>query len=235
MARRHGAPCRGGGRRAAHAAPPASPRLSASRGRAAMAAAAAGKAAAAYGHGESGGGRGGGFLGPRVPAEVEAMARGVQDVGQETFRRLLKGRARAWPVLGTPPGLALPRRGGTGGIPRPDPTGGRRVPRGRQGQPEGACSALPRVGRAAALLGRFPSGSLSGGLNTTAGFLGCILKRCKTRENGVRTFAAVDGPRTDAERCESHSSLIPEPAAESLSGRVKVRDPTGVSITCGRK
>ncbi|XP_050757615.1 COMM domain-containing protein 5 [Gymnogyps californianus] len=57
-----------------------------------MAAAAAGKAAgAAYGHGESGGGRGGGgFLGPRVPAEVEAMARGVQDVGKEAFRRLLK-------------------------------------------------------------------------------------------------------------------------------------------------
>ncbi|KAM9599946.1 COMM domain-containing protein 5 isoform 4-T4 [Morphnus guianensis] len=55
-----------------------------------MAAAAGKAAAAAYGHGESGGGRGGGFLGPRVPAEVEAMARGVQDVGQETFRRLLK-------------------------------------------------------------------------------------------------------------------------------------------------
>ncbi|OXB59073.1 hypothetical protein ASZ78_011479 [Callipepla squamata] len=55
-----------------------------------MAAAAAGKAAGAvYGHGESGGG-GGGFLGPRVPAEVEAMARGLQDVGKETFRRLLK-------------------------------------------------------------------------------------------------------------------------------------------------
>ncbi|XP_054070008.1 COMM domain-containing protein 5 isoform X2 [Rissa tridactyla] len=54
-------------------------------------AAAVGKAAvAAYGHGESGGGRGGGFLGPRVPAEVEAMARGVQEVGKETFRRLLK-------------------------------------------------------------------------------------------------------------------------------------------------
>ncbi|XP_071614184.1 COMM domain-containing protein 5 isoform X2 [Heliangelus exortis] len=49
--------------------------------------------AAALGHGqaESGGGRGGGgFLGPRVPAEVEAMARVVQDVGKETFRRLLK-------------------------------------------------------------------------------------------------------------------------------------------------
>uniref|UniRef100_A0A8C4UBQ9 COMM domain-containing protein 5 n=1 Tax=Falco tinnunculus TaxID=100819 RepID=A0A8C4UBQ9_FALTI len=54
-------------------------------------AAAVGKAAAvAYGHGESGGGRGGGFLGPRVPAEVEAMARGVQDIGKETFRRLLR-------------------------------------------------------------------------------------------------------------------------------------------------
>ncbi|XP_056347665.1 COMM domain-containing protein 5 isoform X2 [Oenanthe melanoleuca] len=45
-------------------------------------------AAAAQGLGEGGGGRG--FLGPRVPAEVEAMARGVQDVGKETFRRLLK-------------------------------------------------------------------------------------------------------------------------------------------------
>ncbi|KAM4879642.1 COMM domain-containing protein 5 isoform 1-T1 [Sylvia borin] len=45
-------------------------------------------AGAAQGLGEGGGGRG--FLGPRVPAEVEAMARGVQDVGKETFRRLLK-------------------------------------------------------------------------------------------------------------------------------------------------
>ncbi|XP_042732557.1 COMM domain-containing protein 5 isoform X2 [Lagopus leucura] len=50
-----------------------------------------GKAAgAAYGHSESGGGGGGGFLGPRLPAEVEAMARGLQEVGKETFRRLLK-------------------------------------------------------------------------------------------------------------------------------------------------
>uniref|UniRef100_A0A1D5PWF0 COMM domain-containing protein 5 n=1 Tax=Gallus gallus TaxID=9031 RepID=A0A1D5PWF0_CHICK len=55
-----------------------------------MAAVAVGKAAgAAYGHGESSGGSGG-FLGPRVPAEVEAMARGLQEVGKETFRRLLK-------------------------------------------------------------------------------------------------------------------------------------------------
>ncbi|XP_015716279.1 COMM domain-containing protein 5 [Coturnix japonica] len=55
-----------------------------------MAAVAVGKAAgAAYGHGESGGGSGG-FLGPRVPAEVEAMARGLHEVGKETFRRLLK-------------------------------------------------------------------------------------------------------------------------------------------------
>ncbi|XP_058703981.1 COMM domain-containing protein 5 isoform X5 [Poecile atricapillus] len=45
-------------------------------------------AGAAQGLGEGGSGRG--FLGPRVPAEVEAMARGVQDVGKETFRRLLK-------------------------------------------------------------------------------------------------------------------------------------------------
>ncbi|KAF4789002.1 COMM domain-containing protein 5 [Turdus rufiventris] len=45
-------------------------------------------AGTAQGLGEGGGGRG--FLGPRVPAEVEAMARGVQDVGKETFRRLLK-------------------------------------------------------------------------------------------------------------------------------------------------
>ncbi|XP_048815205.1 COMM domain-containing protein 5 isoform X1 [Lagopus muta] len=53
--------------------------------------AAVGKVAgAAYGHGESGGGGGGGFLGPRLPAEVEAMARGLQEVGKETFRRLLK-------------------------------------------------------------------------------------------------------------------------------------------------
>ncbi|XP_048175032.1 COMM domain-containing protein 5 isoform X2 [Corvus hawaiiensis] len=43
-------------------------------------------AGAAHGLGEGGGG----FLGPRVPAEVDAMARGVQDVGKETFRRLLK-------------------------------------------------------------------------------------------------------------------------------------------------
>ncbi|XP_068008260.1 COMM domain-containing protein 5 [Melanerpes formicivorus] len=55
-----------------------------------MAAAVGKGAAVAYGHGESGGGRGGGFLGPRVPAEVEAMARGVQELGKETFRRLLK-------------------------------------------------------------------------------------------------------------------------------------------------
>ncbi|XP_051486566.1 COMM domain-containing protein 5 [Apus apus] len=55
------------------------------------AAMAAGRAAAGHGQGESGhGGRGGGFLGPRVPAEVEAMARALQDVGKETFRRLLK-------------------------------------------------------------------------------------------------------------------------------------------------
>lgn len=59
--------------------------------------AAVGKVAgAAYGHGESGGGGGGGFLGPRLPAEVEAMARGLQEVGKETFRRLLKGMARHW-------------------------------------------------------------------------------------------------------------------------------------------
>ncbi|XP_066195892.1 COMM domain-containing protein 5 isoform X2 [Sylvia atricapilla] len=45
-------------------------------------------AGAAQGLGDGGGGRG--FLGPRVPTEVEAMARGVQDVGKETFRRLLK-------------------------------------------------------------------------------------------------------------------------------------------------
>ncbi|KAM4767883.1 COMM domain-containing protein 5 isoform 2-T2 [Cyanocitta cristata] len=45
-------------------------------------------AGAAHGLGEGGGG--GGFLGPRVPPEVDAMARGVQDVGKETFRRLLK-------------------------------------------------------------------------------------------------------------------------------------------------
>uniref|UniRef100_A0A8C3VCT1 COMM domain-containing protein 5 n=2 Tax=Passeriformes TaxID=9126 RepID=A0A8C3VCT1_CATUS len=45
-------------------------------------------AGAVQGLGEGGGGRG--FLGPRVPAEVEAMARSVQDVGKETFRRLLK-------------------------------------------------------------------------------------------------------------------------------------------------
>ncbi|XP_067160333.1 COMM domain-containing protein 5 isoform X2 [Apteryx mantelli] len=50
--------------------------------------AAAGKAVA-YGHGESGGGRGG-FLGARVPAEVEAMARAVRELDKETFRRLLK-------------------------------------------------------------------------------------------------------------------------------------------------
>ncbi|KAI6078125.1 COMM domain-containing protein 5 [Aix galericulata] len=56
----------------------------------AAAAVAAGKAAgAAHGHGEGRGG-GGGFLGPRVPAEVEAMARGVQEVGHDTFRRLLR-------------------------------------------------------------------------------------------------------------------------------------------------
>ncbi|XP_075018412.1 LOW QUALITY PROTEIN: COMM domain-containing protein 5 [Calonectris borealis] len=78
-----------------HAPPPSAPRVgrcvvSGRRGRAAMAAAVGKAAGAAYGHGESGGGRGGGFLGPRVPAEVEAMARGVQDVGKETFRRLLK-------------------------------------------------------------------------------------------------------------------------------------------------
>ncbi|XP_033919716.1 COMM domain-containing protein 5 [Melopsittacus undulatus] len=54
-----------------------------------MAAVAAGRAAA-HGHGESGGGRGGSFLGPRVPAEVEAMARVLQDMGKETFRRLLR-------------------------------------------------------------------------------------------------------------------------------------------------
>lgn len=63
--------------------------------------AAVGKVAgAAYGHSESGGGGGGGgsggFLGPRLPAEVEAMARGLQEVGKETFRRLLKGTARPW-------------------------------------------------------------------------------------------------------------------------------------------
>ncbi|XP_068813843.1 COMM domain-containing protein 5 isoform X2 [Struthio camelus] len=50
--------------------------------------AAAGRAVA-YGHGESGGG-GGSFLGARVPAEVEAMARAVREVDKETFRRLLK-------------------------------------------------------------------------------------------------------------------------------------------------
>ncbi|KAM6354062.1 LOW QUALITY PROTEIN: COMM domain-containing protein 5 [Alca torda] len=62
----------------------------AGRDRAAMAAAVGKAVAAAYGHGESSGGRGGGFLGSRVPAEVEAMARGVQEVGKETVRRLLK-------------------------------------------------------------------------------------------------------------------------------------------------
>nr|XP_038040088.1 COMM domain-containing protein 5 isoform X2 [Anas platyrhynchos] len=57
----------------------------------AAAAVAAGKAAgAAHGHGEGRGGGGGGFLGPRVPAEVEAMARGVQEVGHDTFHRLLR-------------------------------------------------------------------------------------------------------------------------------------------------
>uniref|UniRef100_A0A8B9FR72 COMM domain-containing protein 5 n=1 Tax=Amazona collaria TaxID=241587 RepID=A0A8B9FR72_9PSIT len=55
-----------------------------------MAAAVSAVRAAAHGHGESGGDRGGGFLGPRVPAEVEAMARAVQDMGKETFRRLLR-------------------------------------------------------------------------------------------------------------------------------------------------
>ncbi|KAM8800148.1 COMM domain-containing protein 5 [Eudromia elegans] len=40
---------------------------------------------AAYGPGD-----GGSFLGARVPAEVEAMARSVRDVDRETFRRLLK-------------------------------------------------------------------------------------------------------------------------------------------------
>lgn len=134
-------------------------------------AAAVGKAAvAAYGHGESGGGRGGGFLGPRVPAEVEAMARGVQEVGKETFRRLLKGRARARPVLGVRPGLLLPR-----GSPVWTGRGSRRLPRGNRGSSEegedsrGICSPVLGVGRAAALLGRF-SGSESRGLNTSGGF-----------------------------------------------------------------
>lgn len=103
-----------------HTAPPSAPRVGrcvSRAGRAAMAAvvsaAALGKApGVAYGHGDSGGGRGGSFLGPRVPAEVEAMARGVQDVGKDTFRRLLKGRARARPVW-------APRgRGRTGRIPQ---------------------------------------------------------------------------------------------------------------------
>lgn len=34
------------------------------------------------------------FLGARPPAEVEAMARSVRDLGKETFRKLLKGRAK---------------------------------------------------------------------------------------------------------------------------------------------
>ncbi|XP_017669611.1 PREDICTED: COMM domain-containing protein 5-like [Lepidothrix coronata] len=47
--------------------------------------------AAVVGHGlAEGGGGGRGFLGPRVPAEVEAMARALQDLGKDTFRRLLK-------------------------------------------------------------------------------------------------------------------------------------------------
>lgn len=94
--RPHSAPCRGEGARRA--------------GGAAMA------AGAAQGLGEGGGGRG--FLGPRVPAEVEAMARGVQDVGKETFRRLLKGRARAGPAARRPAaeGPRCPRTG-TRGVP----------------------------------------------------------------------------------------------------------------------
>lgn len=93
------------------------------RSSAAMAAAVGKSAAVVYGHGENGSGRGGGsFLGPRVPAEVEAMARGVQELGKETFRRLLKGRTRAWPSLGVQPcpgaprPAPFPRRGGTGGV-----------------------------------------------------------------------------------------------------------------------
>uniref|UniRef100_A0A8C3QTW2 Uncharacterized protein n=1 Tax=Cyanoderma ruficeps TaxID=181631 RepID=A0A8C3QTW2_9PASS len=44
-------------------------------------------AGVAQGLGDGRAGRG--FLGPRVPAEVEAMSRGMQNVGKETFRRLL--------------------------------------------------------------------------------------------------------------------------------------------------
>ncbi|XP_072785214.1 COMM domain-containing protein 5 isoform X2 [Taeniopygia guttata] len=78
-------------RRAAAAAPSgAAPRSAPCRGEGARRAGGAAMAAgAAQGLGEGGGG-GRGFLGPRVPAEVEAMARGVQDVGKEIFRRLLK-------------------------------------------------------------------------------------------------------------------------------------------------
>lgn len=76
-----------------------------------MAAVAVGKAAgAAYGHGESSGGSGG-FLGPRVPAEVEAMARGLQEVGKETFRRLLKGTAQCGSPGSRSPPLGLLTQG----------------------------------------------------------------------------------------------------------------------------
>lgn len=84
-------------------------------------------AGAVQGLGEGGGGRG--FLGPRVPAEVEAMARSVQDVGKETFRRLLKGTARAGPA-GRLSGAEGPRcpRTGTRGHPRQSPWAGAALP-----------------------------------------------------------------------------------------------------------
>lgn len=101
-------------------------------------------AGAVQGLGEGGGGRG--FLGPRVPTEVEAMARGVQDVGKETFRRLLKGRARAG---GRPVGAEGPRcpSAGTRGVPSTEPLSGAAFPEGAvdpRGKARTAVRELPK-------------------------------------------------------------------------------------------
>lgn len=52
------------------------------------------------------------------------------------------------------------------------------------------------------------------------GFLGCVLKFCKIRENEVGTFAAMDGPKLtlSAVKIIPFSSLSPR-----TSGRIAVR------------
>lgn len=164
-----------------------------------MAAVAVGKAAgAAYGHGESSGGSGG-FLGPRVPAEVEAMARGLQEVGKETFRRLLKGTAQC----GSP---ALRASDAGKGV----PFGGRHRREPRGWREAVLCPPLRR----AAVLGRAPMSSpafrchvfhsslystriaYSSGCRPSSSSLGCSPGR------GQRSCTEAAGPRKVVVVCQ---------------------------------